>query len=122
MKHERENTFADRRDTALSAKKKLLERIKSAPKPDQAELDRKRAEKEATAAAREIRQAEQLRAKEVEAERKLAEAAALIEAEAQARIDAELETVKAAENEAAQEVERKEDRDRRYAARKARKR
>ena len=104
MKHLKGDTFAERRQTSIEAKKQLLERIKSAPKPDQAELDRRQAERAATALAREAREAERQRAKQAEAERLQAEK----EAET-ARLQAE-------------EAERKAERDQRYSARKARQR
>jgi hypothetical protein len=122
MKHERDNSFAERRETSLKAKNQLLERIKSAPKPDQAELDRRSAEKAAAAIARETRQGEQQRIKEAAAQHDRAQAEALLQSEAQARLASDAENAQAAVNSAAQEVERKLERDRRYAARKARQR
>jgi peptidoglycan hydrolase CwlO-like protein len=122
MKHEKDNTFAGRRETSLNAKKQLLERIKSAPQPDQAELDRKLAEKAAAALAREARQAERQRAKDAEAERLLAEKDASAKAEAEAALNTRAEIAKSTETQAAAVAERKLDRDRRYAARKSRQR
>jgi hypothetical protein len=122
MKHKKEDTFADRRDTALNAKKQLLDRIKSAPKPDQAELDRRQAEKDAAALARETRQAERQQLKEAEAERIRAEAEALVQAEADAQQSRESEAAVSAETKLAEEAQRKAERDQRYAARKARQR
>jgi hypothetical protein len=122
MKHQKEDTFADRRDTSLNAKKQLLERIKSAPKPDQTELARKQAEKAAAALARESRQAERQRVKEADAERLLAEEEALAQAEVGAQLSREAEAAESAKTKAAEEAQRKTDRDLRYAARKARQR
>lgn len=122
MKHKEENTFADRRETSLGAKRQLLERIKSAPKPDQTELDRKQADKAAASLARETRQAERQLLKDAEAERLLAEKEALAQAEASALLSREAQAADNSETQAAEAAERKADRDRRYAARKARQR
>ncbi|HEV7415822.1 MAG TPA: DUF6481 family protein [Tianweitania sediminis] len=122
MKHQKENTFVDRRDTSLNAKKQLLDRIKSAPKPSQTELDHKQAEKAAAALARETRQAERQRLKKAEAERLLAEEEALAQAQVSAQLSREAQATENSETQAAEAAERKADRDRRYAARKARQR
>jgi len=122
MKHEKDNTFAGRRETSQNAKKQLLERIKSAPQPDPEELNRKNAEKAAQVLARQTRQADRQRVKDAEAERLLAEKEASIQADAQALLNGEAEATKSAETEAAAGAERKLERDRRYAARKARQR
>jgi hypothetical protein len=122
MKYEKDNTFAGRRETSLNAKKQLLERIKSAPQPDQAELDRRQAEKAAAALARETRHAERQLAKAADAERLLAEKETSAQAESQAFMARQAEAAKSTETQAAEEAGRKADRDRRYAARKARQR
>ncbi|MBD8554249.1 hypothetical protein IFT84_06880 [Rhizobium sp. CFBP 8762] len=126
MRHPNENGFADRRKASDEAKKKLLSKFAAAPKADDPALAAKLAERQAIADAREARRAERERQKAEEHARQLAEAAALTAAaEAEAKAAAE-----AHENEAkdriarviADEAERKAERDRRYAARKARQR
>jgi len=108
MPRPNENGFADRRKAAEEAKKLLLKKFESAPKPDDPEMIAKRAEREALAAAREARRIEREQEKQEQAIRQKAEAEARAEAEAAAK--------------AAKEAEAKAERDRRYAARKARKR
>jgi hypothetical protein len=114
MKHSKESGFAERRDAAAEAKKQLLKKFAAAPKPDDAQMQAKLAEKAAIAAAREARRAERDRLKLEEQERRQAEAAAA----AQAAADA----ARANAPPVLSEAERKAERDRRYAARKARKR
>lgn len=108
MPRPNENGFADRRKAAEEAKKLLLKKFESAPKPDDPEMIAKRAEREALAAAREARRIEREQEKQEQAIREKAEAEARAEAEATAKAEAEAEA--------------KAERDRRYAARKARKR
>ncbi|AXS39816.1 DUF6481 family protein [Breoghania sp. L-A4] len=123
--------FSDRRKSADEAKQELLKKFKSAPKADDPEMIAKRQEREAVAAAREERQAERLRLKKEKADRLEAEANAVAEAEARAKEEAEAALrAEADEREAAKkkliqsvvinEEERKAERDRKYAARKAR--
>lgn len=124
MRHASDNGFADRRKAAAEAKQQLLKKFASAPKADDPELAAKLAERQANAAARELRRAEKDRLKQEENERQLAEAAALTAAaDAEARAEAE-QREEAARNRIARvvsdEAERKAERDRRYAARKAR--
>ena len=119
MKPPRGNSFAERQQAAAEAKKRLLQKFEAAPKPDDPEVLAKRAEREALAAAREARRAETERVRKEAAEHRQAEHAAAKAAEAEARQAAELEE---ATRTAALEEERKAERDRRYAARKARKR
>jgi hypothetical protein len=112
----------ERRAAAIEAKKLLLKKFESAPKADDPEVIAKRAEREAIVAAREARKAERDRLAKLEEERKLAEAEALAKAAA-----AEAEALAAeAKNRIARvvldEAERKAERDRRYAARKAKQR
>ena len=109
----------ERRKTAAEAKLRLLKKFRAAPKPDDPEMLAKRAERVAIAAAREARHAERERVKQEKADRQKVEAAERKAAEAAAR-EAGLE--KQAESLVASEAERKAERDRRYAARKARKR
>lgn len=108
MKQTIDPGFAERRKAANEAKKRLLEKVAPALRPDTPEAVARRAEKVATAAAREQRRIERDRLKVEAAEREKAAAAERAEAEAAAI--------------AAQEAERKAERDRRYAARKARQR
>jgi len=119
MRSLKEADFAERRKSADAAKKQLLEKLKSAPKPDDPEVVARRAEKAAQAAAREAQRAERRLAKQAELERQKAEEAARVEAEA-ARAKAEAEAE--AERAVALLAEQKAERDRRYAARKGRKR
>ena len=126
MRHVTDNGFADRRKAAAEAKKLLLKKFEAAPKPDDPEMQAKLAERKANADAREARRAERDRLKQEEHERQLAEAAALTEAaNAEARAEAEAREAIARDRIArvvADEAERKAERDRRYAARKARQR
>ncbi len=123
--------FSDRRKSAAEAKQELLKKFKSAPKADDPEMIAKRQEREAIAAAREERRAERMRIKKEEEDRRKAEAAAVAEAEARAKEEAEAALrAEAEEREAAKkkliqsvvasEEERKAERDRKDAARKAR--
>ena len=109
----------ERRKAAADAKLLLLKKFKAAPKPNDPEMLAKRAEREAIATAREARQAERERVKREEAERKKAAAA---EREAATAAEREAELKKQADSAVADEAARKAERDRRYAARKARKR
>ena len=126
LKNRAHPTFTDRKQHAAEAKKKLLEKFKTAPKLDDPELAAKRAEREAIAKAREARRIERERVKE---ETKARKAAELAEREAAARA---AEAAEAAAREAeekaelerhiAEEAAKKAERDARYAARKKRKR
>jgi hypothetical protein len=124
LKNSLRTAFTDRRQDAMEAKKKLLEKMKAAPKADDPEVIAKRAEREAVAKAREERQAERARAKLEEQERKAAQdaadAAAAYEAEHAEAIAREAEEAARAERAVADMAAMKEKRDQRYAARKAR--
>ncbi|HEY4202510.1 MAG TPA: DUF6481 family protein [Devosiaceae bacterium] len=109
MKQLKDNSFEERRKASLEAKKQLLKKFEAAPKPDDPEMLAKRAEREAIARAREERQAERARLK--------AEVAAAKQAEIDAQAAAE-----AAKRRVLTPEEQKAERDRRYAARKARQR
>jgi glycine/D-amino acid oxidase-like deaminating enzyme len=119
MKRSIELDFAERRKAANDAKKRLLEKLAPALEPNAPDALVRRAEKVAAAEARDRRREERDRLKREAAEREKAEAVTRAEAEA-----ATLILAKGAEAErlAAEELERKSERDRRYAARKARKR
>jgi hypothetical protein len=119
MKQPKGTGLEERRKAAADAKQQLLDKFKAAPKPDDPQVQAKRAEREALAAARDVRHAERERLKQESAARRTAEAAERKVAEAQAR-EADLKDRE--ERAAAGEAERKAERDRRYAARKARKR
>ena len=109
----REPGFTDRQKAAQEARKNLLKKFREQPGPDDPEVARRRAEREAIAANRE-RVREEREAAKAE-EKRLAEEAAAAEA---ARIAREKE-----EEEARQEsllAEQQAKRDARYAARKAR--
>jgi hypothetical protein len=111
--HARTN-FDDRLSAAAAAKQALLERFRARPSPDDpAEIARQAALK-AISDARDVRTAERKAAKEAEAARVAAEAAAQRERERLAAVEAKALSAKA-------EAERKAARDARYAARKARK-
>lgn len=126
LRNQVNKTFADRRNDAADAKKKLLEKFKAAPAPDDPEMVAKRAEREAVAAAREERRAERERLKREEQTRKEAEAAAAAEAayrgENAERIAREAEEQVRVERAVADVSAMKKKRDERYAARKARQR
>ncbi len=124
MRHPSDNSFADRRKTAADAKKELLAKFASAPKPTDPDMQERRAERAAIAAAREARRAEREALKAAENERILREAAE-VAAAAEAHEKAEAEARQAEANDRiarviADEAARKAERDRRYAARKAR--
>jgi len=124
LKNQVRTTFTDRRQDAMEAKKKLLEKMKAAPKADDPEVVARRAEREAVAKAREIRHAERARLKLEEEARKAAQEAADAEAayaaEHAERLAREEEEKARAERAVADMAAMKEKRDRRYAARKAR--
>ena len=69
MKPPRTDNFAERLKTAAAAKKQLLEKLKSAPKPDDPEVMARRAEKAAAAAAKAADRAERERLKQEAAAR-----------------------------------------------------
>ncbi len=119
MKQPKGSRLEDRREAAAEAKRRLLKKFNEAPKPDDPEMLAKRAEREALASAREERQAVRDKLKKDTEAREKAEAIERKAAEAEAHA-AELKAK--AESDAAREAELKAERDRRYAARKARKR
>ena len=108
----KEPSFADRQKAAIQARQNILNKFRAQPGPDDPEVKRRQAEREAQAAARaKVREAKE--AEKAEQKRREAEAAA---AEA-ARIAREKE--EEAARLAALEAEQKAKRDARYAARKA---
>ncbi len=114
------NTFNDRATASAKAKQALLEKFRAKPAPDDPEVLRKQAERQAIIEAREKRAAERRLAKEAEAAEQ-ARLEALKQAE-QARLEAEAAVLKAEEAKAEQArlAAQKAARDARYAARKAR--
>jgi hypothetical protein len=124
LRHPGDDNFANRRKAANEAKQQLLDKLKATPKADDPETIARRAERRATADARELRRAERVKSKQEEAERSLAAAAALADAaNAEARAKAEEREVQERDRIArviSDEADRKAERDRRYAARKAR--
>jgi len=126
LRHPNDNSFAERRKTAADARRELLAKFASAPKPSDPVMQERRAAREAVVAAREARRAERDALKAAESERILMEATALTAA-AEAHEKAEAEARQAEINDrisrvVADEAARKAERDRRYAARKARQR
>jgi hypothetical protein len=124
LRHPNDNGFAERRNAAADAKRQLLTKFASAPKPTDPEMQEKLAAREAANRARDARRAEREALKTAENERILAEAAALAAAaEAEQRAEAEARQAEIANRVSrvvADEAARKAERDRRYAARKAR--
>ena len=115
------DNFKDRATAAAEARKKLAERFKAAPKPDDPRVQALLAERKAIAEARELRQAERARQK-AEEEARLAEEARLraIE-EARAAEEARRRAIEERAKQLQIAAEQKAARDARYAARKARK-
>ena len=111
--------FSERRSASLDAKKQLLAKLQSAPKLTMEEQRARDIERTVIGAARAERDVERKAAKKAEAERAAAEAA-------HKAVTAAKDAAEAAEAKAALEereiLERKAERDRRYAARKATKR
>jgi hypothetical protein len=109
----KEPGFSDRQKAALQAKRHLLDKFRAQPGPDDPDVSKRRAEREAIAARREqtrlARETEKAEQKRREDEAAAAEAA---------RIAREQE--EEAARLAALEAEQKAKRDARYAARKAR--
>ncbi|MDK1494061.1 DUF6481 family protein [Sinorhizobium sp. 7-81] len=124
MKHPNDNGFVERRNAAAKAKRRLLAKFVSAPKETDADMQERLAIRKAVAVAREVRRAERQALKTAENERLLAETAVAISAaEAEERKEAETRRAEIANRAlrgVADEAARKAERDRRYAARKAR--
>ncbi|MBX5179266.1 hypothetical protein HJB77_23790 [Rhizobium lentis] len=121
MKHSGDNPFSERRKSAESARRQLIAKFESAPKPTDPVMQERLG---AIASARTARRAERDAMKAAENDRLLQEAAALADvAEAHQRAEAEARQLEANNRIArvvADEAARKAERDRRYAARKAR--
>ncbi len=110
----KEPSFADRQKAAQQAKQDILNKFRSQPGPDDPEVMRRQAERQAQAAARE--KAREAREAAKAEQKRLEEEAAAAAAAQLAR-----EKEEALEREAALEAERKAARDARYAARKNKK-
>ena len=117
MKGFKEQDLKERLDRATKARQAALEKFKARPGPDDPAVIRRQEERMAIAAAREQREAERKAQKAKEAEERAArEAIEKVEREARERREAIEKVIR----DAAEAAERKADRDRRYAARKAR--
>ena len=116
MSFSRQNSFDDRRQDSASARAATLARFRARPSGDDPSVQARHAERRAIAAAREERARERETQRRLEAERLAAIAAAEVAAEA-ARKAAEIEA--AAERARLAQARQKEERDARYAARKA---
>ena len=112
--------FNDRSKNSLEAKKALLERFKSRPPADDPEVLARQEERRRIIEAREIRDAERRRLKEEEKARQEAERLRLIAEEEARQAELAREAAEAAERAKQELIEAKLERDRRYAARKAR--
>ena len=110
----KEPNFADRQKAALQAKQNILNKFRAQPGPDDPEVKRRQAEREAQAAAR-AKARESREAARADQEAREAEAAA--QAAAQLAREKEEEIARLA----ALEAEQKAKRDARYAARKGKK-
>jgi hypothetical protein len=125
----RDKDFGDRLSTADSARKAMQQRFQAAAIADDPVLVERKAARQATSAAREIRLAEREAIKAAEAEREALERAGkAADQEAREAAERELqlqhearEIVEQAERQVALQLEQKAARDARYAARKARK-
>ena len=116
MSFSKQNSFDDRRQNSAAAREAMLARFRARPAQDDPAVQARQAERRAIAVAREERVQEREMQRRVEAERLAAIAAAEREAEA-ARKAAEIEA--AAERARLAQAKQKEERDARYAARKA---
>jgi hypothetical protein len=117
MRGYKDQKLEDRLARAAEARQKALEKFKARPGPDDPEVIKRRQEREAVAAARAVREAERTARKEQEAAER-AEREAKEKAEREAR--EKREAIEKVIRDAAEAAERKAERDRRYAARKAR--
>ncbi len=125
MKTYTKTTLSERLSTAANAKKALLDKFRARPAADDPDVVARGEARKAISEARETRTAEREAARAEEQAREAAERAR----EAAERVGRELaaqeqqarEAAETAEREAALEIERKAQRDARYAARKARK-
>lgn len=115
----KEIDFAERRNAATAAKKKLIDKMKLAPKADDPAVIASRAEKARISASKALERGERDRLKREADVRQKADDAARALAEASA---AQTELDAAAQRSVEEKAEQKAERDRRYAARKSRNR
>ena len=115
------NDFRDRAEAAAKARQAAAEKFRSRPGADDPEVQKRIAERQAIAAARDIRMAERHKAREAEQERMMREDAVRIAAEAAQAEAARIAAEERAVRDEAIRAERKAARDAKYAARKARK-
>ena len=116
------DNFKDRATAAADARKKLAERFKAAPKPDDPRVQALAAERKAIAEARDIRQAERMRQKAEEEVLRAEETRLKAIEEARAAEDARRRAIEERAKQLQVAAEQKAARDARYAARKAKKR
>jgi len=110
----KEPSFLDRQAAARNAKKDIMEKFKSKPAPDDPEVLKRQAERQALA----VQRADAQRVRDAaKAEKRAREA----ELAAEAAVQAERERLAAEEAALALKAQQKAARDARYAARKARK-
>ncbi|SCW86996.1 hypothetical protein SAMN02927900_05903 [Rhizobium mongolense subsp. loessense] len=117
MRRPTDNGFTERRNAAAEAKRELLAKFASSPKSADPAMQERLAARDAVTQARELRRAEREALKAAQNRRILADAAAEEKAEAESR---QAEIADQVSRAAAAEAARKAERDRRYAARKAR--
>jgi Family of unknown function (DUF6481) len=110
----------DRLNAAVAAKQAALDRFRARPGPDDPAVREQQAARKAISAARDVRAAERKAAREAEVQRQAAEQAAAQAAQTEREGEERRAAVEAAARAVALETERKAERDRRYAARKAR--
>ena len=115
------NDFRDRAEAAAKARQAAAEKFRNRPTADDPEVQKRIAERQAIAAARDIRMAERQSAKEAELERLKRDDLVRIAAEAAAAEAARIAAEDRAARDEAIRAERKAARDAKYAARKARK-
>jgi hypothetical protein len=116
------DNFKDRATAAADARKKLAERFKAMPKPDDPRLQQLAAERKAVAEAREARMAERARAKAEDEARKAEDTRLRAIEEARAAEEARRRAIEERAKQLQIAAEQKAARDARYAARKAKKR
>ena len=116
----KDNKFSERQRVSAEAKTALLAKFKTRPAADDPEVLARQAERVAVAEARELRMAERRRQREEEAARVAAERAAAAAEEAARTAEQEAAAREATRQEALTKIEQKAARDKRYAARKAR--
>jgi len=112
----KQNSFDDRRQDSAASREAMLARFRARPSNDDPAVQARQAERRAIAVARDERVKERETQRRLDAERLAAAAAAEREAEV-ARKAAEIEA--AAERAREAQAKQKEERDARYAARKA---